>query len=205
MVPRYQEEAVVRVPAGILAGCDVVEPHGGPRAGVSGSGAYGARVLVRAPSRLARAAGPELLSEDEDASGLEWCDVRGRRGRGGGVGVEQLLLDSEEEDLGLPPPAMSRRREREELMRAAEAREMREHHHQHHQRPGDPREYEESRRPPPAHHHHRRGAEPEYDYEPEAEPRRPARTGAPTSLSNNQVLHFSLPFTALYVTPASFR
>jgi hypothetical protein len=133
---------VVRVPGGISAGCDAVEGRGGPR-GVrlpQDAPTYGARVLVRAPSRLGR--GPELLSEEEEEEDRPggWCEAPRRRART--HGLEHLMFDSEEEELPLP----SRHR--------PEHREARDHHPRQ-----EPRDYVE-RRP---HRHYYHGSRDDYE------------------------------------------
>lgn len=99
VVSRYQVKSVVRVPGEVVDRCDVVESPGGSR----GQEAHRSRLVVRAPgsTRLPRGCEAGGASEEEEQG---WCDLwrySARRGDSGGGGVEQLLLDSEEEDLAM--------------------------------------------------------------------------------------------------------
>lgn len=152
-------------------------PDGGSDARGSGSrlGYVGPRTLVRAPSRLAQAAGlpSELLSEDEDlnataaaSQGQPWTP----RYRRGGLRAEPLLLDSEDEDFPMPRRQDYRDSPRTQpaASAAASSRELEE------------RDYEDRR---PAPRRHRR---PEYD-EFNERPQETSRRAHQTSANANQV------------------
>lgn len=161
-VPRYQSEVPQPGPGGILAGCDVVEAHEGPRDAVDVASprdlhqqqqhrgrsssrllpqddpTYEPRVLVKAPpSRLAR--GVELFSEDEDSDprGGGWPDIPRAQSRAPPPHRRpgrQLMLDSEEgeEEEDLPVPRRGGRLEYDDY-----------HHRPPSRAPGHLRDYRE--------------------------------------------------------------